>query len=793
MNIELNKIYRFGNSLVRVADIKGDEVTLNTGAITKAENLAPAIPMGAIIRERSTLRPVAINEDRESISDDTVIAGTPIFKENGESNIVVDYLPENKVKDELLTELDEFFDNANYTTSTIPLANILGEWKRNKGRLLKLLRLSPAWNEDNLCLVWDVEVPDRQRRYEAKDLYIRIMNEYRARYNVDYTHCIKYDFDCFLNIEDNKIFKEVNIKIPRHAKPSRALRRYFEAVGVTRIDDFEKLYAQLSDALSDKPIRRKLTLSVHPMDFLRMSYGNSWDSCHHIGNRGCYSNGALSYLMDESAMVCTLLSPNDTEPYWENAKINRMMFFLNKEGDILQSRLYPQTRIPELEAILAKEVSAKLQEVLKIEGAYKAVVSDTKCDDYVWSIGAHYHDYDCRDFGQNIWSVKDKPGRFKIGHAGICVYCGKTNPVHNRCTCGCSTWGDKQREFTYYICPNSGQKFTDKSEALYNEADGKYYLEYYTCPECGAIHFDKNELYCPECRKTHKMACSECGKENADFIVFDGRAYCPECAFKELAYCEHCGKLEYRSKLRWCDEQLVCDDCLGKNENLHKCEDCGEYFIEDDMYYVEGYGYICRSCRDDGEYYTCDDCGNLCRSDDGSWVGDDFICNDCLDQNYRYCERCNEYCRKDEATYIESRDEWVCDWCLDRYYTRCDCCEEYVRNDDIHDIDGENICDSCFESEFARCADCGEIHKISEVEEVDGEYICEDCLSKREEEENGGTTYGILTRDIDARFREGQKIRIIKSASGNGFIKIGLEDGDMEIFRFVTEAMIKSA
>ncbi len=797
MKVKVNRIYRYGNSLVRVADVNGDEITLVTGAVTKAENLFPAIPMGTVLEmNMPPYKTITAQATHESLGDESCINGIPLFNDLGNQTLNVIRFPrEQKIKDRLLDEVKEFFDSTDYKTTEMPLTKILGEWRKNKKRLLQLLRLSPVWNEDNLCLVWEIGVPDKQRKDEAFKIYEEIMKRYRMEYPADWSHSIKFSFDKFFCIEDNKLFKQVNIKIACNAKPSRAIRKYFEAIGATRVSDFEKEYAKLSDALSEKELKRKITLSVHPMDYLRMSYGNSWNSCHHVGNHGCFSNGTLSYLMDESAMVCTLLSTADDEPYWANDKINRMMFFLNKDGDILQSRLYPQTRIPELEEILAKEVSAKLQEILKIEGKYKAVVSDTSCDGYVWSIGNHYHDYNCYDFGQNIWSVKDRPGRFKIGHPGVCVTCGGLNPRNNSLSCGCyKSRQSSVGQYTYYRCPNSGKTFTHKEQAVYNEVDGKYYLEVYTCPECGQVFFDKESIYCPECRKTHEMSCTCCGQTGVEFMIHDGKAYCPDCAVEKLLFCEDCGRLEYRDKLDCYDERYVCRECEESRGDLKRCEDCGELHPEDDMRYVEGYGYVCEDCYSTGDYYTCDDCGYTYRSGDGSWVGDYFVCRDCLDDHYHYCHRCDEYVHEDQAYYIESEDEYVCESCLNEYYTRCNICGEYVRDKNITRINGNDVCDDCYEEHYAECADCGEVYSKDDLHFVDGEYLCEDCLAEREKEDDDDEIkYGTLTMNIDGRFREGQRIRIHGDNKSENWVKIGLEDGSTEFFRFVDRAMIISA
>ena len=775
MKIELNKVYAWGDTYARVADINGSEITFSNGAITNAENLYAVLPAGSVFNE------IEITEDIEGIDEDTVIGGMPVIQYN---NVRL-CSGNHKVNDKLLNEAFDFLKEERYQPQMLALAKILGEWRRNKLRLKKVLSASPVWNQEALGLVWHIEVPDHMKRNEAERIYDEIMNAYYAAYQNDYRHCVHYAFDEFLKIDDQKSkeFKSCNIKIAVGMKPSRAIRKYFEAVGVHRITDFEKLYAKLSDALSEKPLKRTVVLSIHPMDYLRMSYGNSWVSCHNIGDRGCYHNGTLSYLMDESAMVLTLLPETFVGETFMQPKINRMMFFLNEEGDILQSRLYPQTRIPELEAILAHEVAEKIKEALKIEGEYKKVAEDTWCDNYVWSLGEHYHDYNCSGYGQNIWSVRQKPKQFKIGHPGVCITCGGLNTKENSLACDCGRRSSYQS--VSYACPNSGRQFDSKKSMVLNPADGKYYLETYVCPECGAVHFDKNEIYCPECRKTHKMTC-DCGSEEI-YIVYEGKAYCKDCAAREFAFCEDCGKLERRRNMREYDDQIFCIDCIQEYEEGEPCECCGEYHSTDDMYYVEDYGYICYDCRENGDFYYCRDCDELHHIDDMVCVGDEYVCQNCIDRHYYRCEECGEYVYEGDAEWVD--DSPYCPDCIDEYFERCEECGDYVLRGDAEEYDGEYYCRDCFDSKFAECAECGEVYPKSEMKYIEDEdkWVCEDCLEAESDTEK---QFGLLTKTLDGRFREGDTV-VVKDVKDEEILyRIELVDSQA-IYRYVDKAYIK--
>ena len=118
------------------------------------------------------------------------------------------------------------------------------------------------------------------------------------------------------------------------------------------------------------------------------------------------------------------------------------------------------------------------------------------------------------------------------------------------------------------------------------------------------------------------------------------------------------------------------------NDNYRKCEDCGEYFHNDEMTDVGGRH----------EYY--------------------WICETCLDAQYFYCESCREYHHNDNMIY--------CDWCGD-----------YMCGDCSHtDCDNVTICEDCYNSCYV-CEDCGCFvdDNSSYYNEYEDCVYCESCYN----------------------------------------------------------------
>lgn len=126
-----------------------------------------------------------------------------------------------------------------------------------------------------------------------------------------------------------------------------------------------------------------------------------------------------------------------------------------------------------------------------------------------------------------------------------------------------------------------------------------------------------------------------------------------------------------------------------------KCEGCGCEVNNSEAIRFEGYLY-CEDC-----VRHCGDCGELTLSDCGTWVGDKFVCDSCLSNDYFYCNCCEEYYSNNEQSYyIDSEDIRVCEVCYCDHYGSCERCGYTTSLDYLYwsDRDGCYYCDSCDEA-----------------------------------------------------------------------------------------------
>lgn len=207
-----------------------------------------------------------------------------------------------------------------------------------------------------------------------------------------------------------------------------------------RADALYKIYnqefAKYADMVSGLKRKLKFFISVNPIDYLTMSFGVNWASCHtidqnnqrHMPNSysGMYCGGTMSYMLDGTSIVTFV---NDHIPdNWEEGKIYRCMF--HYENDILiQGRVYPQGNDgnTDLYKVFRGFVQDEFSDLLKLSSNVWIKKTSRGCGANTISVGVHYRDY--TSFSDCCVSYpKEKAGcednQVHIGHLPMCVYCG---------------------------------------------------------------------------------------------------------------------------------------------------------------------------------------------------------------------------------------------------------------------------------------------------------------------------------------------------------------------------------
>lgn len=217
-------------------------------------------------------------------------------------------------------------------------------------------------------------------------------------------------------------------------KTSRAFNRVCSYYKVDKLPNYNKLFAQYADMVSGLKRKVKFYISLNPLDYLTMSFGNSWASCHTIDKEnkrnmpsnysGMYCGGCVSYMLDHTSIITYV--HNYTMEHYEDGKVYRNMFHY-ADGILVQGRVYPQGNdgATDLYQEFRSVVQGELAKMLGVENAW--IKKKGGCCDNTISYGVHYRDY-LNYGGCNVTYPREMPesvgNAIIIGHERICPNCG---------------------------------------------------------------------------------------------------------------------------------------------------------------------------------------------------------------------------------------------------------------------------------------------------------------------------------------------------------------------------------
>ena len=550
----------------------------------------------------------------------------------------------NKIVSNFKQALDDHHYDGQYSEDVI--YDIVETSLERKSELIELFRKHPNWDEDQLCIHFDRDI-DRKTDSSAVSTFFRWLNNEAFRqwekpvltkkrneavlrgeylyslaeeeqwelnpmkriihkYTTDESYygggaSLKDIFDwlpqetilpeftsddswyekclSWLNELDEKFNFRPGMKI------NRVINKICVKMGLDKLEGYNAAFAQFSDGITPLKINRHTTISVNPVDFLLMSNGNSWHSCHYIGNypdeAGCYSSGTISYMMGEDSFIVSVIDkewPNDNLAF--APKINRQVFGY-RDYQLLQSRLYPQVNDNG-----ASETYRNLREMVE------EIIANAEGE-------------------VNRW-VKSE----------------SKNVLHN---------GTAYPDWSHFsVCGQYElREKVDRNEKKSIRLDNQP-----VCISCGGHHWEEEGLFCDNCQHEN-VTCEDCGCiidiDDEDNYVQDddGCYYCRDCRF----FCQHCVSLERTRNRVWISdiEEEWCEYCADRDAFC--CDKCGEYHTFDDCVEVE---------EEFGTVYVCSDCAEWC-TEECADCGERHYKRDMVEYNGKwYCESCAEEHKADE-------------------------------------------------------------------------------------------------------------------------------------------------
>ena len=338
---------------------------------------------------------------------------------------------------------------------------------------------------------------------------------------------------------DRKSGKMVEKNIPKGMKISRAMK-FFESDPVL----LDKLQTKMSMILQENKVSGTLCFSVHPLDYLSSSENTfNWRSCHSLD--GQYRAGNLSYMLDDSTVICYLkdvILPHfpETVP-WNNKKWRMLLFFSKGKTAHFAGRQYP---------FFSSQALDLIRELF-----LQPIIYKNYCTKWTnWSL-ENTEQFD--NWIENLLFNKYISIRGKI-----------------------------------YLLDN-----------LIKDASNSRHFNDLTRSSCYKPYYGWRESYIRNDEKFiigSEVPCLYCGKKS---INVDSTMLCNEheldfgeCKSDDFDRCDICGELCHVDDLTWdAYGREICPSCL--EEHYIHCRSCGEYYLEEhSVYDSKTEHYLCKNC-----------------------------------------------------------------------------------------------------------------------------------------------------------------------------------------------------
>lgn len=463
--------------VVKIEFIKGNSCLFGinstmkslTGKIVRIDDITPYDEQRAKVCLRSKNPGVQKILERYSWSSDMIVRVSNERIKNAWDDIE---LPDDD-KEHIISQMEHIFSYLGYSYKRPALEKIVETWFENKKELIYFVSKHPNYVKGKYYIQFDHDFEREINKNDLKVLFeewyinssAAIIKELHSNKNEVYQERLKKEENVFIpdsfkdflkflseygisTVEDEFLarydlaFRDYNlgIKIAKGMKTSRAVNRICVALGIDKTSTYNKVFAIYSDALSPLKIRRHTVISCNPIDYLLMSNGNSWTSCHTINKfskeennyGGMHAAGTVSYMLDASSLVYYEVSSDYSGDEIEmEPKIIRQMYHYGDHA-LVQARMYPQSNDEGSKNLYAEKrniVQKIFAEILEVPNRWVVKTGISACDKIVYHDpeGKHYHD--TSNFENCNVSIlrgeEDNEKGIYVGHSPICIECGE--------------------------------------------------------------------------------------------------------------------------------------------------------------------------------------------------------------------------------------------------------------------------------------------------------------------------------------------------------------------------------
>ena len=299
--------------------------------------------------------------------------------------------------------------------------NFLGMWHREKSKSLFDLF------GDRLIIEKEVEVMESEENLKSK------IRRWRSEILVELSPVRPANVRNLCSIDElmeGKLAEDKwltsDIVVKSGSKVSKLIKH------LVKKEDFDKVMTSYSQAVNQKKIRGILCLSIHPLDYLTMSYNQSdWESCLNLYH-GEYRGGIGAYMNSDVTVVAYLKSSKgdifigDTDVQVGDKKWRSMV-------TITPDWVHVNRHYPYVSSDLEKEVF-KMVEELKGQ-AYVTDTLQANQHSCTFDTGCAYNDTDYHDTKIRFFVEPYEFEAARIGTDIICPQCGNKHTEDDSLRC----------------------------------------------------------------------------------------------------------------------------------------------------------------------------------------------------------------------------------------------------------------------------------------------------------------------------------------------------------------------
>lgn len=358
---------------------------------------------------------------------------------------------------------------------------------------------------------------------------------------------------------------EDNLVIPKGMKMLKSFK-YFEE----NKDILTEIQNKASMIIQENKISGTLCLSVHPLDYLSSSENtHNWRSCHSLD--GEYRAGNLSYMLDNSTIVCYLKSKEHTKlprfpetVPWNNKKWRCLLFISQDKRMMFAGRPYP---------FAATGLLDKIRQIVDEKGL---LIKDKPFGWWADSqeISRWYNNYITTTLLDGM--IESEPielsDKYMLGRHGQLrglseIVEDAPNSMHyndllqSSCYVPYYAWVG-YNNYRHFVYPEFDSHFVIGAptyclhcgEQIVNEAES------FLCYDCQGLAYDEDFLRC-DC-------CGETIYENEGIYINDDYIVCQNCLEEQCAQCSECGEIYFKDDMEAVRDEdnthfhWICDDCL---------------------------------------------------------------------------------------------------------------------------------------------------------------------------------------------------------------------------------------